>query len=101
MSEPVAPRIKMLQEAGDLIVGGRDQVYGTPQENFERIAKLWATILGVEIRPYEVTLCMAALKMARLVNSPVHEDSWVDAAGYIALGYELSDGEVSRKSREQ
>jgi hypothetical protein len=32
---------------------------------------------------------MAWLKMARLVNGP-HRDSYVDAAGYLALAAELS-----------
>ena len=81
----------VLSEASHLIVGGRDQVYGTPQENFGRIARIWTELLGVEIQPYQVALCQTAVKMARLVNTHDHHDSWVDAAGYLALGSELAE----------
>jgi hypothetical protein len=33
---------------------------------------------------------LAALKISRLVESPDHEDSWVDGAGYFALGAEVA-----------
>ena len=38
----------------------------------------------------QVALCMAWLKIARLVNGP-HDDSYVDAAAYMALAAELSE----------
>jgi hypothetical protein len=34
---------------------------------------------------------MCWLKMCRLMNGLSHEDSWVDLAGYAALGGELAD----------
>ena len=33
-------------------------------------------------------LAMVAVKMSRLINTPDHEDSWVDICGYGALGAE-------------
>jgi hypothetical protein len=30
------------------------------------------------------------MKVARLVNDPLHEDSWIDIAGYAAIGFEIS-----------
>jgi hypothetical protein len=38
----------------------------------------------------EVILCMIAVKMSRLIKTPEHEDSWVDIAGYAALGGEIT-----------
>jgi hypothetical protein len=34
-------------------------------------------------------LCMAWLKIARLCETPGHSDSYVDAAAYAALAFEL------------
>lgn len=82
-------RSRILQEADGLINGDRARDYGTPQENFARIATIWGAILGIELTAHEVALCMAGLKLARLANGP-HRDSYVDGAGYLALAGELS-----------
>jgi len=37
----------------------------------------------------EVYLCLSALKMARLIVTPTHQDSWVDLAGYASLAGEI------------
>ena len=80
----------VLVEAAKLISGERQVDYGTPQKNLERIAAGWEQILDVPIRPDQVALCMAWLKMARLINSPEHRDSWVDLAGYTGIGAQVS-----------
>jgi len=36
---------------------------------------------------------MVGLKMARLVNSPDHEDSWVDIIGYAGVWDKMRRGE--------
>jgi hypothetical protein len=79
----------ILQEADGLINGDRARDYGTPQENFDRIARVWSVILGIDVTAHEVALCMAGLKLARLANGP-HRDSYVDGAGYLALAGELA-----------
>jgi hypothetical protein len=84
-------RSNILQTADELINGDREAHYGTPQENFERIAQGWSVLLEADVTPEQVALCMAWLKMARLVNGP-HEDSYVDAAAYMALAGELALG---------
>lgn len=84
-------RTETLEEALMLINGDRQANYGTPQENFDRIAKGWSVLLEADVTPEMVALCMAWLKMARLVNGP-HHDSYVDGCGYIALASELSEG---------
>lgn len=82
-------RAKILQEAEKLITGDREKAYGTPQDNFNRIATGWSVILGQTVTAEQVARCMAWLKIARLVNGP-HEDSYVDGAAYMALAGELS-----------
>lgn len=82
-------RTEILQWADDLINGERDAVYGTPQENFERTAALWSVILQQKVYPQQVGVMLALLKISRLVNSPDHLDSYIDAAGYLALAGEI------------
>jgi hypothetical protein len=84
-------RSYILNTADELIHGDREDHYGTPQENFARIAQGWSVLLEADVTPEQVALCMAWLKMARLVNGP-HEDSYVDAAAYMALAGELGLG---------
>jgi len=82
-------RTSVLEDASSLINGARQSDYGTPAENFQCIADMWAAYLGREISPADVTNMMALLKIARLRNG-YHRDSFVDGCGYLALGAELS-----------
>lgn len=82
-------RESVLERALDLINGERAEVYGDALEMHKRIAAGWAEILGVEIRPHEVALCMCWLKLARIIETPDHEDSFVDLAAYAALAGEI------------
>lgn len=82
-------RSECLAEAMDLITGDRNREYGEPIHNFERIANGWSIILNKIVEPHEVALCMAWLKIARLTESPMHQDSYTDGAAYMALGWQL------------
>lgn len=84
-------RSKCLAEAMDLITGDRNREYGEPIHNFERIANGWSIILNKIVEPHEVALCMAWLKIARLVETPMHEDSYTDGAAYMALAWQLAN----------
>jgi hypothetical protein len=75
-------------DADALINGDRQAQYGPPSENFARIAAGWSVILGTDVTPDKVALCMAWLKIARLAQGP-HRDSYVDGAGYMALAAEM------------
>jgi len=79
-------REEILQKAESLVNGPRAKDYGDAYENHDRIAKIWSVILDKEITVSQVYQCMVAVKQARLIISPNHEDSWVDIAGYAALG---------------
>jgi hypothetical protein len=81
-------RSEILKEADALINGERAKAYGPPEVNHLRIARGWSVILGTEVRPDQVALCMAWLKIARLCEGP-HRDSYVDGAAYMALAGEL------------
>lgn len=82
-------RRSVLKTAGDLIDGDRARDYGDAFEMHKRIASGWSHILGVDVKAHEVALCMAWLKISRLVESPSHADSYVDAVAYMALAAEI------------
>lgn len=79
----------LLQRADETINGPRAKDYGSASENFQRIADIWSAVLGTEVTQAQVALCMIGVKMARLINSPDHEDSWLDIAGYAGLSPRL------------
>jgi hypothetical protein len=83
-------RGKILAQAHELTHGDRNKNYGTPLTNHQRIASLWSTYLETEIRPDQVAICMALVKIARLIETPDHLDSYVDGAAYIAIAGEMA-----------
>jgi hypothetical protein len=66
------------------VLKDRGASYGPIKQNHERIAALWSTLLEHPVTPVQVAMCMTALKLARLIETPNHEDSAVDIAGYAA-----------------
>ena len=84
-------KVEALREAISA-VAERGENYGDVRENHQRIAALWSVVLGQDVTPEQVVLCMTCLKVARLMETPKHEDSWVDIAGYGACGAEIADG---------
>lgn len=79
----------LFKEATALITGPRRESYGPVRESFERDALVWSQILGVEVTPRQVALCMIGLKLLREANK-ASRDNRVDLAGYTALLEELS-----------
>lgn len=79
-----------LDRAKELINGERKGTYGDAAVEFAKVAEAWKSIFGWDVEPYQIPQAMAVLKIIRLQSSPNHEDSWVDIAGYTALGYETT-----------
>ena len=80
----------LLNETAE-IIKNRGLVYGSPSVNHLRIAKLWSVYLEKAIEPEQVAMCMALVKIARLIESPKHVDSYADAAAYLAIAAEISN----------
>ena len=99
-------RKEILATAEKMVNGDRQDDYGTPENNFERIAMLWTHYLGPEklssgISSIDVAAMLALLKIARIASGHGKSDNWVDLAGYAACGGELqSIMEPDVKSRE-
>lgn len=83
-------RGEILKEAERLTHGNRNSNYGEPLVNHQRIADIWSVILGVKVRPDQVALCMVGVKIARLVETPQHQDSFIDGAAYFAIAGEIA-----------
>lgn len=101
-------RVETLEKALDA-VNRRPKSYGPPEQNFDRIAARWNAHLwnrygmpaetpeGENLPLLDVTdvaVMCADIKLARLEETPDHEDSWIDLAGYAACGAEVSTAEM-------
>lgn len=91
-------------------VSSRSSSYGSPEENFTRIANLWnahyensldCTDCAEYFNASDVAIMLGLVKVARLESNPNHADSWVDWAGYAACGAEVSQAEVPKVAESQ
>ena len=79
----------LLQHAAG-VIEHRERSYGPTRELFARIAARWSLVLGIDVTPAQVALCLIDLKLARLSRDPSHLDSIVDVAGYAACLREVT-----------
>ena len=92
MTQEIKPRVEALREAARIIAGERDVQYGGPEENFERIAKVWSVITNYNFTREDVAMMMVGLKVARYASkSGFQADTWIDVAGYAGCGYEVGE----------
>ena len=81
-------RAETLERAKVCVCGERETDYGSPEDNFKRIAELWSAYTGHTYTSIDVAMMMALLKVAR-IKAGGTEDSFVDLAGYAACGAEI------------
>ena len=90
-------RDDILDKAKQMVSGDRETDYGSPENNFLRIANFWNTYLAgrlcAVLYPKDVAAMLALLKVARIASGHAKEDNWVDLAGYAACGGELESNE--------
>lgn len=95
-------RTEILETARKCVCGDREQDYGSPEKNFERIAKFWEEYVrdrcvnpgsDVCFMPHDVAAMLILLKVARVASGNAKDDNWVDIAGYAACGGELEGKE--------
>ena len=93
-------RKEILEAARQCVCGDREEDYGSPEDNFARIAGLWSAYLGVPIKVRDVASMLALLKIGRIGGGQVKLDNWIDLAGYAACGGEIqSGGAITQKDR--
>ena len=86
-------RDNLLNKTERVVYGQRQKDYGDAKTNHERIAQIWSVTLGVPVTWQQVVQCMVGVKLARLANTPDHEDSYIDIAGYAAVWDKAQHGE--------
>lgn len=93
-------RAEILEAARRCVCGEREGEYGTPERNFDTIARLWTAYLNARVpdngfrgtllvTPKDVAMMMALLKVAR-ISVGNKADSFIDLAGYAACGGEIA-----------
>ena len=81
---------KILEEANKLIGGDRNNDYGDKLTNHKNIAALWSIFLRKKITAHDVAMCMALVKVARLMHAH-KKDSYIDLAAYAAIAGEINE----------
>ena len=79
---------EILKEANKLIGGNRNDDYGDKLTNHQNIAALWSIFLRKNITPHDAAMCMALVKVARLMHAH-KKDSYLDLAAYAAIAGEI------------
>ena len=85
--------------AAELVSGERQAAYGHPLDNLTRAAQIWGVILGCEVTPEQVSLCMVGMKIAREVNQ-TKPDTVVDGIGYFLTLNMIREERARRESLE-
>lgn len=93
-------RESILADAKRCVCGDRDQDYGSPENSFAVIGKLWGIYLEekclrdgrITILPEDTAALMCLFKTARVATGHGKADNWVDLAGYAACGGEIEGG---------
>lgn len=91
---PARTRVKLLSEASALVDGDREVEHGSFDENAMTIARYWNAHLCTSdqfIKPNDVPIMLALMKLARSIQKPEGMDNYRDAAGYIALAGEINN----------
>lgn len=90
--EKAAPE-DILEEALRITRGDRQAQYGPPDQDFQRTAKIWSALKGIELTANDVAMFMIALKLSRQTHQR-KRDNWVDIAGYARCGSLIADAAV-------
>ena len=93
-------RADILKKANEIVTSDREDQYGSPEDNFSLIAKLWSDFLAFPVEPEEVAVMMILLKVARIYTGRGKIDNWIDIAGYAACGGEIQSRAWEVKDEE-
>jgi len=83
-------RKSILAEAERCVCTDREQQYGTPENNFARIANLWNAYKPCGFTAHDVGVMLALLKIGRIASGQIKADNYIDLAGYAACAGELA-----------
>lgn len=92
VTDSVKGRKQILKQAMNIVCKDRESDYGSPENNFATIARLWSAYcvkFNVVFTVQDVAAMMILMKCARLAANSDKADTWVDIAGYAACGGSL------------
>ena len=82
-------RKEILDTATKCVCGDREQDYGSPENNFKRIADLWTAYSGRPYTAHDIGIYLAMVKIGRIASGNVKADNYIDLAGYAACAGEI------------
>ena len=101
-------RAEILDTAKQIVTTDRNARYGEPENNFDVIAQFWNHYITATkdvclyLSATDVALMMVLFKVGRILTSTtVKEDSYIDAAGYIACAAECAAREEERLAKSE
>ncbi|WP_295133067.1 DUF6378 domain-containing protein [uncultured Reyranella sp.] len=94
-SERAQTLLEQFDAAYATVTLDRRDIYGAPADTYRRIAAMRAIVDECQDPQIREILAMVVTKIARLVQTPSHIDSWVDVAGYARCGVMLLDDRTS------
>lgn len=86
-------RTECLQAAKEIVTSDRENIYGSPEDNFELVSEFWVSYLSSKsvFYPQDVANMMILLKVARAATGKFNADNYIDIAGYAACACEIGD----------
>lgn len=96
----VTYKTHILVKAMEAVYKNQGQEYGNAADNFADIADIWSIVLGIEITPKQVGLCMIGTKICREKTSH-NPDNLIDIAGYAEATMQALVERVSAKTLEE
>lgn len=88
-------RREALAEVENCVCRDRNNTYGDAEDEFGRVATVWSTLFKTELKPEDVALALAALKIVRASSNRGHRDNWIDMAGYAVCGAGIMAAKVT------
>lgn len=87
----MSQRLEEFDRQAAVVTQIRDKVYGPPTRDFDRAMRLKAVVAECKDPLARHALEMICVKVARLIETPDHLDSWVDISGYARCGVWVTD----------
>ena len=101
-------RAEILDTAKKIVTTDRNARYGEPENNFDVIAQFWNHYISTTkdvclyLSATDVAIMMALFKIGRISTArDMNEDSYIDAAGYIACAAECAAKIKEKEEHEQ
>jgi len=90
------PRMSILEDAARAVMVERAHQHGDAAHNLGLTGDLWTLVPGKKLDAHDVALMNIMQKISRILCGHRNRDNYVDIAGYAALAWELSDGNLGK-----